>query len=233
MGYIQRKLKENDHHLHEVWADSIGHIVHHVLKNVQDFDDWLENFNNILKQIFANLTNPSQNIQEGGGMWLRRLIQNAPIDCLRASLENLSEKLMNLLASNHWKCYTQILESLISLILAVEEDFEPYAVNFLPYLLECMAMEDWATRKMAIDIIYTFAAILKDVLIPFKSEILEVLNHSRFDKFKPVREATLEAYQAIKNLGEDNTSDMDMSKDSKKPRPSIRDAIRQDKKKVK
>jgi hypothetical protein len=46
---------------------------------------------------------------------------------------------------------------------------------------------------MAIDVIYTMAAILKDVLSPYKKEILEVLNHARVDKIKPVREATLEA----------------------------------------
>ena len=94
-----------------------------------------------------------------------------------------------------------------------------------------MAMEDWATRKMAIDVIYTFAAILKDVLIPFKAEILEVLNHSRFDKFKPVREATLEAYQVIKPLGGEESYEQEKStQEVKQSRPSIRDAIRQDKK---
>jgi len=62
-------------------------------------------------------------------------------------------------------------------------------------------MNDWSTRKMAIDVIYTLAAILKDVLTPFKEEILEVLNHLRFDKFKQVREATTEAVQIIQSLG--------------------------------
>jgi hypothetical protein len=56
-----------------------------------------------------------------------------------------------------------------------------------------MTLDDWTTRKMAIDVIYTMAAILKDVLSLYKKDILEVLNHSRTDKIKPVREATLEA----------------------------------------
>jgi hypothetical protein len=79
--------------------------------------------------------------------------------------------------------------------------FEEYAVPFLPHLLENMASSEWTTRKMAIDVIYTLAAIIPDTLIPFKSEIVEVLNHSRFDKYKPVREATIEAYATIKGLG--------------------------------
>jgi hypothetical protein len=69
-----------------------------------------------------------------------------------------------------------LLEALISLILAVEQDFAMYATNFLPYLMECMTMTDWQTRKMAIDVIYTMAAILKESLTPFKNDILDVLN---------------------------------------------------------
>lgn len=46
---------------------------------------------------------------------------------------------------------------------------------------------------MSIDVIYTMAAILRTALISFKHEILEVLNHTRSDKIKPVREATQEA----------------------------------------
>lgn len=56
-----------------------------------------------------------------------------------------------------------------------------------------MAMDDWTIRKMAIDVIYTMAAILKGVLSPYKKDILEVLNHCKTDKMKPVREATTEA----------------------------------------
>ena len=59
---------------------------------------------------------------------------------------------------------------------------------------------------MAIDVIYTMAAILREALIPFKSEILEVLAHSRSDKNKLVREATLEAIQAVKEIPDLNSS---------------------------
>ncbi len=46
---------------------------------------------------------------------------------------------------------------------------------------------------MAIDVIYTFAAILKDPLCPYKNDILETLAITRTDKVKPVREAAIEA----------------------------------------
>lgn len=53
---------------------------------------------------------------------------------------------------------------------------------------------------MSIDVIYTMSAILRDALSSYKHEILEVLNHTRSDKIKPVREATLEAIQAVKDI---------------------------------
>lgn len=89
---------------------------------------------------------------------------------------------------------------------------------------------------MAIDIIYTLAAVLKDVLVPFKAEILEVLNHSRFDKCKPVREATIEAYHTIKSLGgddegfEEEEPSYSNQKPSAKTRPSLKETIKQAKK---
>ena len=54
---------------------------------------------------------------------------------------------------------------------------------------------------MSIDCIYTLAAILNDVVIPYKKEILDVLNQCWFDKMKPVWEATLEALSIIKEIG--------------------------------
>lgn len=79
-------------------------------------------------------------------------------------------------------------------------------------------MTDWATRKIAIDVIYTMAAILKNALSPFKKDILEVLSHARVDKIKHVREATLEAISAVKEIpdDEDNTSINILSKNTTK-----------------
>lgn len=53
---------------------------------------------------------------------------------------------------------------------------------------------------MAIDVIYTMAAILKEAISDYKNEVLEALNHSRSDKLKPVREASIEAIQALRDI---------------------------------
>jgi len=67
-------------------------------------------------------------------------------------------------------------------------------------MLEGAQSKDQETKKMAIDVIYTVAAILPLVIAPFKDHLVEVLNESRFDKQKPIREATIEAISALKDL---------------------------------
>ena len=67
-------------------------------------------------------------------------------------------------------------------------------------MIEGASSKDQEIKKMAIDVIYTVAAILPPTLSPFKEHLIEVLNESRFDKQKPIREATIEAISAIKDL---------------------------------
>jgi len=62
------------------------------------------------------------------------LIQNSPPPVLIEALPNLSEKLLHYLQSS--KAKGQILETIISLAIAIEENFEAHAVSFLPLLLE-------------------------------------------------------------------------------------------------
>lgn len=65
---------------------------------------------------------------------------------------------------------------------------------YIPNLIEQLSSQDWQTRKMAIDVIYTMTAMIPDVLLPFKAELVESLYNLKFDKYKQVREACLEAY---------------------------------------
>jgi len=96
------------------------------------------------------------------------------------------------------KSHSQILESVISLVLAVESNYNPHCEPFLPILIDLITQanlsgQDWSVRKMAIDVLYTFAAILKEPLSVYKRDLIEVMNLVRTDKVKPVREAAIEA----------------------------------------
>lgn len=192
VNYLQRRVKEGETSMHQVLSESIGSVAHHLFKKL-DTQDAIDNLNIIMKMLLKNIQSANKNIQVSAGMCLTKLIQNVNVEVLNQILDNLCDRLLELFASHNTKCHTQLLECVISLILAVEDEFIKNAPSFLPFILECMASNDWATRKMAIDVIYTMAAIIKDALTNFREEIMEVLNHSRFDKVKTVREATIEA----------------------------------------
>jgi hypothetical protein len=71
----------------------------------------------------------------------------------------------------------------------------------MPILIEYIGSSDWNTKKVAIDAIYSISAILKEEIQPYRVDIIKTLNTCRFDKVKPVREATLETIKLIKECG--------------------------------
>jgi len=129
------------------------------------------------------------------------MIQNSPEDILIELLDELTDKVLSVIGMNQFKAHTPLLECVISLVFHVEQDFAPFASKFLPMLIEFIACPEWSTKKVAIDAIYSMSAILKEEIIPFRLEILQVLHNCRFDKVKPVREATLETIKLLKEIG--------------------------------
>jgi len=187
-----------DPNLHISISDSLGVMVHHIFKHLAEPSDKVTQLSTIVSHLLGCLKNPNRNVQIGAGMCLTRVVQNSPIEALVAVLESFTDSLLELTQSSIIKCTTQILETLISLVLAVEYEFEPHARKFVPVLLECMQNpKDWGTRKMAIDVIYTFAAFLPDAIVQDINEIIKELKNRKADKIKHVREAAHEALAKI------------------------------------
>ena len=57
----------------------------------------LLNFNPVLKMIFVNLSSPNKNLQVGAAMCLIKVIQNAPVSALQATLSYVTGKLSDVL----------------------------------------------------------------------------------------------------------------------------------------
>ena len=64
--------------------------------------------------------------------------------------------------------------------------------------MECTYSKDQEIKKMAIDVCYTMAVILPETLAPYRDHFIESLGESRYDRIKPVREASIEALAAFK-----------------------------------
>lgn len=104
LSYLQKKLKDGDPLLHQVISDSLGALVHHVLKKVEALDELLDQVNPILKLLFANLQTPNKQLQIGSAICLTRVIQNAPVTSLQTSLPTISQKIQDILTLSSCKC---------------------------------------------------------------------------------------------------------------------------------
>ena len=188
--------------MQEAVSDALGQLVFFIVNKVEETQEKKELLDNFLKLPLGLLEkSPNKAVQAGGAQCLSKVIQNSPEDILCEVLDELTDKMIQVISLNSFKAHTQLLECVISLVFHVEQDFTPYAAKFLPVLIEFIACTDWGTKKVAIDAIYSMTAIVKEEIIPFRLDILQVLNHCRFDKIKPVREATLETIKLIKEIG--------------------------------
>ena len=105
-GYLEKKLKEGDTQLHIAISDSLGSLVNHLFNKIEALDHMLLNFNPVLKMIFVNLSSPNKNLQVGAAMCLIKVIQNAPVSALQATLSYVTGKLSDVLQSAVCKSQT-------------------------------------------------------------------------------------------------------------------------------
>lgn len=68
----------------------------------------------------------------------------------------------------------------------------------MQHLINSLIDADFNTRKMSIDVIYTLAKLHPQCLKAYRVDIYERMTELRFDKIKPVRDATLECLNAMK-----------------------------------
>eukprot|EP00347_Sterkiella_histriomuscorum_P016463 403353082 len=199
---LQKKLKEGTTQIHEAVSDALGQLVFYIINKVEEYDEKRELLDNFFKLPMQMLEkSPNKNVQGGAAQCLSKVVQNCPEDVLIDLLEEITDKMIAIMNLNQFKAHTPLLECIISLVFHVEQDFTPFAPKFLPVLIEFIACNDQSTKKVAIDAIYSMTAIIKEEIIPYRLDILQVLNHCRFDKYKPVREATLETIKLIKDIG--------------------------------
>lgn len=197
---LQKKIKETNPHLQDAISSAFGMIVHNTLHTLPDLPSSCTQLAAILKPLFQNMTSNNKALQVGSALCLVKIIQHSPIECLKFMLEKVSPKILEILNSPGCKATGQLTEALISLILSMEQDFSPYTAGYMPALLQSVSDEDFATRKQALDALYTLAAVVPNSVAPFSFEVMQLLNKARSDKVKPVRDAAIEAISLYKNL---------------------------------
>jgi Vacuolar 14 Fab1-binding region len=199
---LLKKLKEANPNFNEVISHSYGVVVHNTLHTLPDLQSSCSQLTSLLNSLFEILSQSNKILQVGAGLSITKIIQHSPLECLRYLLDKISMKLIKFLPGS--KAQTQIIESLISTILSVEQDYSPYTAATVPELLNCISSDDFSCRKQVLDALYTLGAVVPSSVVPFASEILSILNNVRTDKIKPVRDSAVEAINLYKKLQPDS-----------------------------
>lgn len=145
LNHITKRLSEGNNEIHVAYAESLGSIVHHVVENCTDYDQVETVLDTVFTMIFTQLNQPSRITQQAASCCLTKVVQNTPLESLLMKLPTICQSILDTMQATGFKSQTQILESLISLILSVEQEFEPYGKDFLPQLLHCVENSDWNT----------------------------------------------------------------------------------------
>ena len=197
---LQKKMKEGDQLLHEALGFAFGTLVHNTLHTITDLPASCDQLTFILKPLFANLLGANKVVQMGSALAFTKIIQHAPIECLQYLLGKLVGKILEITGNPSCKCQPQVLESVISLTLSVELDIAPYVPQLLPLGMQNMNSDDPNSRKSAIDLFYTFGAVVPNAVEPYAGEIVQLLSKCRTDKVKPVRDAAIETLGVYKDM---------------------------------
>lgn len=83
----------------------------------------------------------------------------------------------------------------------------------MQHLITSMENPEFNTRKLAIDVVYTLTKIHPKVLVPYRRELHDLISELRFDKIKPVRDASLEALKAFKETPELEITEEELKKE--------------------
>ena len=213
---LNKRLKEGDNQLNQAISETMGQLIEHIFKHV-DPQEALKPLSSAIFLFFENFSHDQKNTQIGSAMCVSRIIQTSPVNCLEFLMAKIVNKIRDAFLSGYCKSQTQLLESLLSLILGVEEKFQEHLDDTLPMVLDSMLNTDWNVRKIANDIIYTLCVLIPDGVVRHKEDIIKQLNNCRFDKIKHVRDAAAMAINIVKEIkgiewedkGEDNDDVMD------------------------
>lgn len=182
---ISKRLKENDMQINVACADSLGTVIGASLRGLP-IDQSYKHLSTILRTFFGMFSGKTKQAQIGTAMCIAKVIQTSPVECLYYMIDEVMYKLVELVKWPNCQAQLQVLEAILSLILAVEENTEKLTKNsevLIPVVEENMKKNpDWSVRKIAIEIVYTLGVLVPEVLSPYKSELLDTLNKLRSDK---------------------------------------------------
>jgi hypothetical protein len=95
-----------------------------------------------LKSAYSLLNSANKNAQAAGSLVLSKIIVNSSDELLEQVIEKVMDKIATELKNGQFKATTALIETLIQIMFHIEGQFEPFAVRFVPILIELVQSND-------------------------------------------------------------------------------------------
>lgn len=200
ISLLNKRLTENDPQLNQTISEVYGSIFKSVIRQLQP-DDITYTSIHILETLFRNMCHNNKILQIGTAMSLKKIIQSSSHEFLQANQKFIISKILEILQNPICKAQNNMLEAILTLILGVERDFEGVSqiMEFLIEMFEEGEEVEWTVKKIGIDIFYTIAVVIGEQMGVYKERVMSILQESKSDKIKYVREAAMLTLNMIKN----------------------------------
>lgn len=78
----------------------------------------------------------NKNAQSAGAQCLSKIIQNVRNDLLWDNLDAVMDKIVTIFKTSAFRAHAALLESLITIVFYLEDEFAPFVNKFIPVLIE-------------------------------------------------------------------------------------------------
>ncbi|KAH0719708.1 hypothetical protein KY290_004623 [Solanum tuberosum] len=207
IGNIVKRLKDSDSGVRDACRDAIGSLSSLYLKGEAESGGIGSVVALFVKPLFEAMNENSKTVQSGAALCMAKVVECAS-DPPVLSFQKLCPRICKYLNNPHFVAKASLLpvvSSLSQVGAIAPQNLEP----LLQTIHECLSNTDWATRKAAADTLSALALNSSNLVAGGATSTLTVLEASRFDKIKPVRDSMLEALQHWKKIAgkEDGATD--------------------------
>ncbi|KAF6162917.1 hypothetical protein GIB67_021066 [Kingdonia uniflora] len=196
---IVKRLKESDSGVRDAFRDAIGVLsLQYLSGNDNGSNGSVVSL--FVKPLFDAMGEQNKVVQAGSAMCMAKMVEcavNPPV----AAFQKLCPKICKFLSSQNYLAKAALLPVVtsISQVGAIAPQSLPM---LLPSIHECLQSSEWGTRKAAADTLSALASHSSNLIVDGTSSTIAVLESSRFDKVKPVRDSINEALQLWKKISE-------------------------------
>ncbi|CAH9135696.1 unnamed protein product [Cuscuta epithymum] len=199
IAHIVKRLKDSDSAVREACCDAIGSLSSQYLKGEAESGGGLGSVVSLfVKPLFEAMGENNKTVQGGAAMCMAKMVERAS-DPPVLAFQKLCPRICKYLNSPNFMAKASLLfvvSSLSQVGAIAPQNFE----SLLRCLQECISSSEWATRKAAADTLTVLALHSSNLVTREAASVLTLLEASRFDKIKPVRDSMLEALQLWKKI---------------------------------